>query len=47
MKIFIAGCGRSGTASGNLMRFFEGVYSHQREAPISLFDRLDAASSRT
>ena len=23
------------------MRCFEGVYSHKREAPISLFDRLD------
>ena len=42
MKIFIAGCGRSGTTlTGNLMRCFEGVYSHKREAPISLFDRLD------
>ena len=42
MKIFIAGCGRSGTTlTRDLMRCFEGVYAHKREAPISLFDRLD------
>jgi hypothetical protein len=42
MKIFIAGCGRSGTTlTRDLMRCFEGVYAHKREAPISLFDRLE------
>src|SRR5882724_6912812 len=42
MKIFIAGCARSGTTLlRGLMKCFSDIYVHPEEAPISMFDQLE------